>query len=217
MITIFHGDNYVASRQALNQELSTSKVESNRIDAADLTEERLTQILESNSMFKADKIFLIENLLSLPRSRQKDRLLKIILNNQTLSIFLWEKKALTPAVRKQFTKALIKEFKLPPSLFNFLDDLSLTNFHLALIDNPAELIFYRLHRRISQLIQAIDDPVSLKGAPWQLNKLKTQVKKYSLEQLLNFHKKLLTLDEQIKTSQNIISLAGRLDLLLLEL
>ncbi len=214
MITIFHGDNYVLSRQALNQSLTQTP---ERFDAKHLTEETLTQALESNSMFKDDKIFVIENLLTSPRSQLKEKLIKIILNNAGQNIFLWEKKALSPAVKKQFAKAAIKEFKLPASLFNFLDNLTLKNFHLALVNNPAELIFYLLHRRISQLIQALDDPTSLKGAPWQLGKLKNQAKKYSLDQLLNFHQKLLTLDEQVKTSQTVLSLTGCLDLLLLEL
>lgn len=220
MITIFHGDNYVLSRQALNQslsQLSTSKVESYRFSADGLTEEILTQALESNPLFQIPKLFVIENLLTSPRSQLKEKLIKIILNNDGQNIFLWEKKPLTPAVKKQFAKATVKEFKLPASLFNFLDDLTLKNFHQALMNNPAELIFYLLHRRISQLIQALDDPGSLKGAPWQLGKLKMQAKKYSLDQLLNFHQKLLTLDEQAKTSQNILSLAGCLDLLLLKL
>lgn len=214
MITIFHGDNYVLSRQALNQSLTQTP---ERFAAKGLTEETLTQALESNSMFKDNKIFVIENLLTLPRSKNKEQLIKIVLNNADSEIYLWEKKLLTPAVKKQFAKATVKEFKLPASLFNFLDTLTLKNFHQALMNNPAELIFYLLHRRISQLIQALDDPGSLKGAPWQLGKLKMQAKKYSLDQLLNFHQKLLTLDEQAKTSQNILSLAGCLDLLLLEL
>jgi len=214
MITIFHGDNYVLSRQALNQSLTQTP---ERFDAKHLTEETLTQALESNSMFKNDKIFVIENLLTLPRSQLKEKLIKIVLNNPTSEIHLWEKKTLSPTVKKQFAQAVIKEFKLPASLFNFLDDLSLKNFHQALINNPPELIFYLLHRRISQLIQALDDPTSLKGAPWQLGKLKSQAKKYSLDQLLDFHQKLLTLDEQAKTSQTVLSLTGCLDLLLLEL
>lgn len=214
MIIIFHGDNYVLSRQALNQSLTQTP---ERFTAADLTEEILTQALESNPMFQIPKIFVIENLLSLPRSQLKEKLIKIVLNNPDSEIFLWEKKALSPAFKKQFSRATIKEFKLPASLFNFLDNLTLTNFHQALINNPAELIFYLLHRRISQLIQALDDPAALKGAPWQLGKLKSQAKKYSLDQLLDFHHQLLTLDEQLKTSQNILSLAGCLDLLLLEL
>jgi len=214
MITIFHGDNYVLSRQALNQSLTQTP---ERFAAKGLTEETLTQALESNSMFKDDKIFVIENLLTSPRSQLKEKLIKIVLNNADSEIYLWEKKPLTPAVKKQFSQAAIKEFKLPASLFNFLDDLTLKKFHQALINNPAELIFYLLHRRISQLIQALDDSGSLKGAPWQISKLKIQAKKYNLNQLINFHQKLLLLDEQAKTSQNILSLAGCLDLLLLEL
>lgn len=214
MITIFHGDNYVLSRQALNQALLQNP---ERFEAKQLTEEILTQALESNPLFQTPKLFVLENLLTLPNSKTKEQLIKIVLSNQAQTIYLWEKKTLTPALKKQFSKAFIKEFKLPASLFNFLDRLNLKNFHLALIDNPAELIFYLLHRRTSQLIQALDDPGSLKGAPWQLGKLKTQAKNYRLDQLINFHQKLLFLDQQVKTGQTSLSLAGYLDLLLTEL
>lgn len=214
MITIFHGDNYVLSRRALNQSLTKTP---ERFEAQNLTEETLTQALESNPLFQTPKLFVINNLLTLPCSQLKEKLIKIVINNSASEIYLWEKKTLSPAIKKQFAKAVIKEFKLPASLFNFLDTFEIKNFHQALINNPAELIFYLLHRRISQLIQTLDDPASLKAAPWQIGKLKSQAKKYSLDQLLDFHQKLLTLDEQLKTSQSVLSLAGCLDLLLLEL
>ena len=214
MITIFHGDNFVLSRRALNQNLTQTP---ERFDAQNLTEEALIQALESNPLFKIPKLFVMENLLSLPRSKLKESLIKIVLNNAGQNILLWEKKSLTPAVKKQFARAAVKEFKLPAALFNFLDALTLTNFHQALINNPAELIFYLLHRRISQLIQALDDPASLKGAPWQIAKLKNQAKDYQLDHLVDFHQKLLTLDEQLKTSQSLLPLSGCLDLLLIEL
>ncbi|MDZ7587094.1 MAG: hypothetical protein U0946_05010 [Patescibacteria group bacterium] len=214
MITIFHGDNYVASRQSLNQSLIQTP---DRFEAKHLSAEILTQALESNPLFQTPKLFVIENLLTLPRSKNKDQLIKIVLNNFEQNIFLWEKKVLTPAVKKQFSQATLKEFKLPASLFAFLDAISLKNFHQALVNNPVELIFYLLHRRTAQLIQALDDPSSLKGAPWQLAKLKTQLKKYKLAQLINFHQQLLTLDQQVKTGQTSLSLAGHLDLLLSKL
>jgi len=76
------------------------------------------------------------------------------------------------------------------------------------------LVFYFLSRRISQLIQA-KDRHDLKGAPWQIGKLKSQAKAFSLKQLINFHQKLIDIDFKIKSGQTDISLASQLDLLLL--
>lgn len=214
MITIFHGDNFVLSRQALNQSLTSSP---ERFAAKGLTEETLTQALESNSMFTGDKIFVIENLLTLPRSRQKDQLIKIILNNRNRTVFLWEKKTVSPAVKKQFEKSTIKEFKLPQVIFQFLTSLSLKDFHQSLNTNPPELIFYLLHRRLSQLIQARDDPGSLKGAPWQLSQLKTQSRQFTLQKLIGLHQQLLDIDQQVKTGESDFNLTIHLDLLLADL
>lgn len=211
MITIFHGDNYVASRQALNQALTNKAL---KFEAKTLTTETLTQALESNPMFSANQSILIENLLTSIRSKLKDSLIKIILVNQDKSIYLWEKKLITPAVKKQFLKAQIEEFKLPPSLYSFLDSFDLKTFHQTLDQNPVELIFYLFHRRVSQLIQILTDPQSVKGAPWQIGKLKSQAKNLSLTKLLNLHQQLLEIDEQIKTGQTDVSLATQLDLLL---
>jgi len=211
MISILHGDNYVASRQALNQTLTNKPL---KFEAKTLTTEALTQVLESNPMFSINQPILIENLLTSIRSKLKDSLIKIILSNQEKTIFLWEKKLITPAVKKQFLKAQIKEFKLPPSLYSFLDTFNLKAFHQSLDQNPAELIFYLFHRRVSQLIQISTDPQSVKGAPWQLGKLKSQASNLSLEKLLYLHQKLLEIDEQIKTGQTDVSLSTQLDLLL---
>ncbi|MFH0943476.1 MAG: hypothetical protein V1810_04885 [Candidatus Beckwithbacteria bacterium] len=211
MIYIFHGDNFVVSRQSLNQALS---IKPKRFDGLNLSSESLTQALESNPLFQENQPILIENLLTLPRSKLKESLIKLVLSNQDKQIYLWEKKILTPAVKKQFSKAQVQEFKLPPSLFNFLDSLKVADFRLSLIHSPAELVFYLFHRRVSQLIQVQTDPQSVKAVSWQLGKLKSQAKSVSLTKLLELHKQLLEIDEQIKTGQTDVPLSTQLDLLL---
>jgi len=231
MITILHGDNFVASRNALKHQidifksqsptanLGVKKFEANKLEAA-----TLTQILESTSLFGQDQLLVISNLLGLPQSQSKDQLIKILLNNQNQPICLWEKKTLSASLKKQFLKATIKEFKTPKIVFKFLDSLkpnnsqtSLKLLHQSYQKDAPELIFYLLGRRLSQLIQAKDSADVLKGAPWQINKLKAQAKNFTLNQLLNLHQKLLNLDLQIKTGQTDLSLSCQLDLLLARL
>jgi len=105
MITIFHGDDFVNSRQTLNQGL-TSKPD--RFNAKNLTQESLTQVLESSSLFGDEKTIIIDYLLTLRPSNQKDSLINIILKNQDKHILLWEQKTITPAIKKKFTQATNK-------------------------------------------------------------------------------------------------------------
>jgi len=218
MITIFHGDDFVNSRQTLNQSLS---LKPDRFNAKDLTQEALTQVLESSSLFGDEKTIVIDNLLTLRPSKQKDALTNIVLKNQDKNVLLWEQKAITPAVKKKFSKAKIQEFKLKANVFKFLDSIqpnsskqSLVLLHQTLIKDPVELVFYFFSRRISQLIQTKDNH-GLKGAPWQIGKLKSQTKAFSLDQLINLHQKLADIDFQIKSGQTDVSLTTQLDLLLL--
>jgi DNA polymerase III delta subunit len=231
MITILHGDNFVASRNALKHQIDIFKSQSptanlgvKRFAANKLEAATLTQILESTSLFGQDQLLVISNLLGLPQSQSKDQLIKILLNNQNQPICLWEKKTLSASLKKQFLKATIKEFKTPKIVFKFLDSLkpnnsqtSLKLLHQSYQKDAPELIFYLLGRRLSQLIQAKDSADVLKGAPWQINKLKAQAKNFTLNQLLNLHQKLLNLDLQIKTGQTDLSLSCQLDLLLARL
>lgn len=228
MITVLHGDSFVASRNHLNQLVSEHKLKENsetiKLQAKQLNLETLTQALESQSLFGNQKLVVIENLLTLPRSKQKDQMIDLVLNNQAENLLLWEKKAITSAVKKKLVKARVQEFKAPKVIYSFLDSLkpstpkiSLNFFHQAIAKDAVELIFYLLSRRIAQLIQALDDPASLKGAPWQLGKLKSQAKAFSLEQLLKLHQNLLNLDYQIKSGQTPLSLTTHLDLLLANL
>jgi hypothetical protein len=219
MITILHGDNYIASRTELNKVKKASKLNGKTITEADLT-----QALESNAMFSSEETVIIENLLTLPRSKNKQKLIDIVLKASDKQIYLWDKKAITPAVKKLFKNATIKEYKLTKFLYQFLDSIRPNNqtnilklLHHTMESDAVELTFYLLHRRISQLIQALDDPRKLRGAPWQLGSLKNQAKLFSLVQLKNFHQKLLTIDYEIKTGQSPLPLASRLDLLFLNI
>lgn len=225
MTTIFHGDNFVASRQALNHLLdslksTTPNLTLNRFEAKKTQVEDLAQALESASLFGHDQLVIIENLLSLPRSSQKSTLINILLKNLDKHLIIWEKKSLSPSLKKQFSSATLKEFKLPSIIFKFLDSLkpgqvktSLQLLHQCYQKDAPELVFYMLCRRVSQLIQAKDSQ-SLKLAPWQKAKLKSQVQNFTLKKLLSLHRQLLDLDYHLKTGQTDLSVSTQLDLLL---
>ena len=228
MITVLHGDSFVTSRNHLNQLVSEHKLKENsetiKLQAKKLNLEELTQALESQSLFGNQKLVVIDNLLTLPRSKQKDQMIDIVISNQAENLILWEKKAITPAVKKKLGTAKVQEFKAPKVIYNFLDSLqpsnsklSLNLLHQAISKDAVELVFYLLSRRTAQLIQALDDPSSLKGAPWQLGNLKSQAKAFSLKPLLKLHQELLEIDYQIKSGQTPLNLTTHLDLFLANL
>ena len=217
MITLLHGDNLVPSRNQLKEQISAAKdkgIEIIRLTGQELTSEALIQALESPSLFAGQKTVVIEGLLSLRPSKLKDSLVELVASHPEIEIMLWEGKSVTATNIKKLKTAKVQEFKIAPMVFKFLDTLTLTAFHLALKQEPAELIFYFLHRRLSQLIQAKDGDQFLKGAPWQIGKIKAQASKYSLEQLINLQEKLLQIDYRIKSGQDDLPLSSQLDLVL---
>lgn len=185
MITVIHGDNFVLSRNYLLENSSGAT----RLEAGALTPEALTQILESASLFSAAKILVINHL-------PKDIFLDILAKHLDSPVFIWEKKSLTPAVSKKLIKLgfVLKEFKLTKKLWQFLNTLSLKDFHETLVTDPVELVFYWLHRRVSQNLQKNPDPKWLK-----------------------LHHQLLEADFSIKSGRLALSLTSQLDLILASL
>lgn len=196
MINIVHGDNVIPSRQFVLSQVKDPLV----FEAKILTPEILTQALESGGLFGLARPILINHFPSL-------ELLKIISAHPDSAVYLWHHKSLSKTALKPLgSKVKLTEFKLPPVIFDFLDNPNLKSLHLAVKSNPIELIFYLFCRRISQLIQIKDNPGLVKTSPWQKQKLLTQSRGWTLAQLLAWHKKLLQLDFTQKSGQDPFSL-----------
>ena len=231
MITIFHGDNIVSSRNQLHQivqEHIQKGTEVVKLEGGSLIEEKLIQALQQSSLFSEKRMLVIENIFSLPASGDKDKLVKILLDHPQATVFVWEKKPISPKFKNKLTKnkdVKINEFKTPAVVFKFLDSLKPNNSQQSLIlfqqccqEDSEEMVFYMLCRRISQLIQGSDSSGSyLKGQPWQVGRLKKQAGNFSLKQLLDLHQQLLDIDTRIKTGTNLLPLSSQLDLFLSKL
>jgi DNA polymerase III delta subunit len=230
MLTILHGDNIVASRLVLNQHLNRAKQakikDIIRLDGKEIKLEDLIQALESSSFFGTNKLVIVENLFSRPRSQEKSAILNYLstsISSIETNLVIWEKKEIKPSSFKKFPKAKIQLFKTPAIIFKFLDSLKPKNTKVMLSllsqclqSDSAEIVFYMLARQIRLLFLALE-PKSLKLAPWQVNELKAQAQQLGPPKLKTLHQKLLAIDERIKTGQSFLGLAGELDLLLLSL
>lgn len=228
MLKIIHGDDLAKSRTFLNQQISkyqeTGTKEIIRLDGEKINLTELLLAAETKSLFAEKKLVIIENLFTRTKSKLKDKILNYLISEKhTVDILLWEKKKISTVWLKKFSQAQISEFKINQTIFKFLDSLSPTNikqslhfFQLAQKNDPPELIFYLLHRRVSELIIAKDSGSNglLKKSPWQKSRLLNQASKFSLPELKTLHRQLYRTDVQVKSGKNLLPLASELDLIL---
>ena len=208
---IFHGDHTSASRQALNQAIKAEQGrEMIKLDGSKTSDTDLHQALESQSLFGQEKLVVIDKL--------PVKFIDILTQYQgNTPIFIWHDKTLTPTQLKKLNNFKSQLFKIPAAIFNFLDQLNISTFHQSLTTDAPEQIFYMLHRRMAQLIQAKDSPQELKLADWQKSRLISQAKRFTLDQLLKLHSQLLDIDIALKTGKNFLPLDRTLELWLLNL
>ena len=157
-----------------------------------------------------------------------------------LNIIIWEPKQLTQTQLKPLQKCSdcqIQEFKLSKTLFAFLDSIKPNNakqmidlLSLTLKSEAPELVMFLLVRRVTELLLAVSrqpaspelqrgEPSALSGikTPWQKERIVNQTKGWTIEELLSLHKKLLEIDEAIKTGSSASDLPTHLDILLASL
>jgi len=228
MLTILHGDNTVASRNQLVTLIQAAKQKGIRdivrLDGKKITTTDLIQATQSASLFGNDRLVVIEQLFARPKSVQKDDLLSYLVDVQTdphlADIIIWEEKLLTKTQTKKFISAKIQEFKTTKLMFKFLEsirpDAAKQNLELLTKtkqNEDPEFIFVMLIRQIRLLLQ-VKGQGSLKMAPWQLARLRSQANLFNLSDLIKLHQKLLDLDHALKTSHNSLSLSSALDILI---
>lgn len=230
MLTIIHGSDISASRNYFVLEKQKNP------NALTLSEKEveltgLAQILEGAGLFEDTKTLFIEQFIS-DRKKSKDKegvtdyLIKNAKNN---NIIMWEGKELTASQLSPFKGASIKIFKLPPSLFSFLDSLKPGNsqeaiklHHLALEANEPEMIFFMLIRQFRLLLalsQKSDVSISeiIRMSPWQKTKIEKQAKLFDTQKLLELYSKLFMIETAQKTGNLETTLASKIDFFILEI
>jgi hypothetical protein len=232
---ILHGENTTQSRNQLFAAISAAKqgnMQIVQVDAKSLDRVLLEHILGSDSLFAEEKLAIISELHTLPKSKRKDELIEMLAQHAagtgtTTEIILWEKRDLTATMLKKFPTAKLEHFKLSSTLFTWLDTISgqksaphmtkmIELFHKAVITDGDFLCFSMLIRQARLLIQAKEGQVG-SMPPFMIGKLKKQTETFSLPQLLSLHHKLLIIDATQKTSQSRLNLTQELELLLVTL
>lgn len=225
MVTLIHGDDTVSSRKYLI-ELKTSSENSVTLDGKELILTDLVHTLKSNSLFSNKKNIFIEGFFS-RKTKELEGAIDLINNNSNLNIVLWDENELSRPQLSAFSKAAIKLFKIPQSLFSFLDGIkpgnlqNVTLFHSALKNSDENFIFSMIIRQFRLLLalrggqnDSIDELQRL--GSWQIEKLKRQSKMFSFEQLKKIYNKLYEIDLNIKTGV-YPNLTAAIDILLLDI
>ncbi len=191
----------------LTDELKSQQIEVIIHDASELEITQLRQEIGSSGLFGSDKCFVIKNLLSGAKSKNKDRLIEVLNQETNHEIILWESKNITATVLKQFPKAKIENFPISPVIFKFLDSLRPQNTKNILLSwkklldegTEPEFVFAMLARQIKLLIQIKSGPAYVKLAPYPAKLISQQATYYTLEHLLDLYKMLYEIDFKIKT------------------
>lgn len=229
MLTIIHGENLIKSREKLfqlKQRAQNAHQQLTTILAKNLNWQNLENALYANDLFGQEHCLIIEELHSLAHSKQRSNFIRLIqAASQNLELILWEKKTLSSSHLKNFQQAQVFAYPMGKALWNFLDNLNplvktkkqqLLSLKQAIEQDSAEFCFIMLSKRVSELI-ALKMGADISLHPFVKNKLIKQHQAFSLKKLLAFHQELYQLDKKIKHSQNLLSLASELDLLLINL
>jgi len=228
MITLIHGDDTAASRSyfitARKKSASSITLEADQVTLTDLT-----QILTAGGLFGAEKDVFIENLLTKKKkSAELTAILALLDENSSANIYLWEGKELEKKTLSLLKNAKPHFFKLPQSLFQFLDGIrpndrgALRLFHQTLETVTPEMVFAMIIRQFRLLLALTDkteDPIDEveRLAPWQRQKLTKQAKLFKTEILKQHYHSLYEIDLAQKTGKLPYDLTSAIDFWLSDL
>jgi len=247
MITIIHGDDTAKSRKFFFDEKERYK-DSVLLDGEKITLTDLTQIFEGGGLFSEMKTVFIEQFFNRKKKKEEFALFATYLQKQSSNtIFLWEGKELDRGALASFKTAVPRVFKLPQTLFLFLDSIRPGNgkqlivlFHQTIAVTEAEMVFFMLVRQV-RLLLAVNpsQPPLVRGggsfspldkgesegvidelkrlAPWQKSKLEKQAELFGKEKLQEFYAKLFAIEVAQKTGGLASPLSATIDFLLLEI
>lgn len=184
MITIFHGDNPSASRQAFFEFINQIKdQELLHLDAKNIDLNQINNFLHGGSLFPGTKVLAIDNFFSTAKSTL-DKLTKLF-DPQSIEIVLWQDKTLSAAQTKIFPQAKYFGFKADNRIFACLGAIKPHNLNTfnqlydQIIDNDLfDLFLYLLKSQLRRQLQTYSkyDPTVIQKTYLQTIELEYQYK-----------------------------------------
>lgn len=203
MVTLLHGDNIVASRKKLEELVSAFIGEVVRFEGKNIDKTELAQALDSNALFAAKRLVVIEENVVEGLASDRD-------------IIFWLSKAATATQLKSLAEVVNLEFKTPLSIFRLTDSLRPKNgkqlielYCQCLAESEAEFIFAMIIRQFRLML----DSTQIKQE-WQAAKVRVQAKSFGEARLKEIYSQLLEIDWKSKNSLLAGGLSGTLKELL---
>ncbi|MEK9176025.1 MAG: hypothetical protein AAB520_01135 [Patescibacteria group bacterium] len=225
MVTIIHGNDPVTSRKFF---LDQKDKDSVTFDAEALELSELELSLQGSGLFGSTKKVFIENLFTRKGSKNIETIAKYLESTIDSPVYIWADKELPAKSISPFKKPEIQNFKIPSSIFSFLDGLrpnsqqNLASFHTALSGTEPEIIFFMMIRQFRLLLgignesnNNIDEIKRL--APWQKGKLLRQASLFGTNKLKEIYGLIYKIDKSQKTGASNLTLTQDIDILLLEI
>jgi len=230
MLTLIHGGDTASSRKYFFAQKELHP-DSPVLDGEKVTLTDLSQLLEGGGLFVETKAVFIEQLFNRKKKKEEFANLVAYIEKQstTNNIFLWEGKELDRSAFFTFKTAVPKAFKLPQTLFLFLDSLRPGNgeqlvklFHQTIETTEPEMVLFMLIRQF-RLLLALSGPTETpideikRMAPWQQGKLQKQASLFTPEQLKNVYNQLFSLEIGQKTGTLPNTILTSIDFLLFDI
>jgi hypothetical protein len=229
MITLIHGSDIIASRKYFLT-LQASVKDPVILSNDQLTMTDLAQTLSGNSLFQETKHIFIEHFFRKKQKAQIQIFLSYLFENTSNhSIYLWENREIEKSTLILCKNAQIKEFRLPQSLFVFLESLKPGNgkqllflFRKTLETVEVEVLLFMLIRQFRLLLFSSDPSPDFieefkKLADWQKSKIAGQSRLFGKENLVNVYDKLFAIEYGQKTGTLSLPLTESIDFFLSEL
>lgn len=222
MIYILHGDDIVALRKRLS-EITSQFTHVVTLDADKVGLAELSQALGGSDLFLDKKCLVIEKILKLPKKELE--FLQDFLKSEKNppELILNYTSELSKVFLSKFSNARVEAFLFPKLFFTFLDQLYPRNFSrevdliMKMENVEGEQIFYAMIKRIRLLLalkSGAKTDESTKMSPWQLEKVSSQAKFWTENELSSFYEKLFQTEKKVKSSLLIMPLKKQLDILL---
>lgn len=218
-ITTIHGDNSSESLNYLQSLVISFKKRGFEINkVSEDTYFSLPETLSSLSLFGKNYVYILQNPKKI--SSKDIEWIKKRGDKLTSELIIYQNSQMPATLLKSISQiSQVREFKLPKTIFAFLDSFSpgkasrcLVLLHTLLKRQAPEFIFAVLARHIRDLYWVKVAPKDLDYPEWRVTKLRMQSDKFSESELKKIISSLARIDLAAKTSRQ--SVASSLDLLI---
>jgi len=224
MLTIVCGEDSAASRTYFS-DLKNQYIKSN-YQIVEVDYQQIKDIPDwaarSASLYFDQSVFFTHNINKFISTRSNGEFVKLlqkIANAKNIRLIDWEEGRPAREIKlKQF--GVIKEFKLPDSIFKLQDQCYPGNrlaflqiLQKVSLSQDEYFIFVMIARHIRNLILAKINCWPKSASPWQKSKLSQLTRYWSLDSLLLFYHGLFRIDLSTKTGRNPQGVKKSLDIL----